>query len=486
MSFALLLPPVLGYLLWDRVVVREGRDRLEALGMALPLGAGVTVLLSLILAPIGFGAGAVSAVLALAGVACLLLRPAPGPGPGAGRVPRWLAAACLSAVLAQLALVAAGVAREGRLTDWDAWAIWGMKARAFYLDGGADAYLARGEELAFSWPSRPPLTALFQAFVYAGLGRPSEPAARGFHVLLYVSVLLLLFSALRRRHAPAAAAVGVALFATLPNLAYHASSGVANLALGAYLLALLLALERAAEQGRGPALLAVGLLAGFAALTRDEGRWLAAIAVAVRLAVGAAQGLSLARLAKAGAATAAIAAAVYAPWAVAVARSGAPGLLETWSPAQTLGRVGAHLTDAPAVLRMIGAELLLPVEQTRASPFESALGLALLWPSFAIALILLPCAPRRDPLAWAAGLSALGGIALYAAGLWLFPYADLADLQHHWLYVLDRHLVSLAPAAAYAVVAALAPARQATSARAAAASPPASVRREPTATERGA
>lgn len=490
MTWALLLPPLLGYLLWERVQGAEQRDTLEALGMALPLGAGVTAFAALALEPLGAGLGSsgLTAALSLATLAGLVARAvtkAPAP-PASARTP-FVVWVCAAVVLCEIALATARVLEEGRLSDWDAWAIWDMKARAFHADAGVGGYLSRGADLAFSWPSRPPLTSVFQAFVYTCLGGPRETAARVFHVLLYASLLLLFFAVVRRSRGPAVAAAGVVFLASVPNVFYHASSGVANLALGVYVLALLIALQRGFAQGGPRALVAAGAIAGFVALGRDEGRWLALVALGAASVVGLAEGRAVRRLVGGALLCGLVGALVYAPWAAAVARSGAEGMLSDWSVADTLTRIPAHLKDLPAFLRMLARELFLPLEQTGVSPLEGALGVALFWPTFFLASAALPFVRRRDPLAWAAALTSLGGLGLYAFGLWLFPYEDLKDLQHHWVYVLDRHLIAVMPAAAYAIVSAGAPCpRPDANATNAAPSTPRSVSHAPTATERGA
>jgi hypothetical protein len=49
--------------------------------------------------------------------------------------------------------------------DWDAWAIWLFKAKAFYLDGGVKGFLARAGEFQ-SQPSYPLLVPLYGAFLF--------------------------------------------------------------------------------------------------------------------------------------------------------------------------------------------------------------------------------------------------------------------------------------------------------------------------------
>jgi hypothetical protein len=50
----------------------------------------------------------------------------------------------------------------------------------------------------------------------------------------------------------------------------------------------------------------------------------------------------------------------------------------------------------------------------------------------------------------------VAGLLLYVAGFWLFPYQDLDWLRNNWLYVFDRHALSVLPLAAYATAVAFA------------------------------
>lgn len=482
MTLLLLLPLVVGGLLWARL---PERDPLESLALAVPLGAGVAAWMALALSSFGGMLGPVLPLLLLAlGLAAAPRRPSPAAAARERVSP--LAWGCLALAAAQVAMVVALALAEGRLVDWDAWAIWDMKARAFFVDGGVDGYLERSVALEFSWPSRPPLTALAQAFLYTALGGSSETAGRLLHAAIYASLLAFFFALVRRSCDTTPAAVGTALLATLPNVAYHATSGVANLALGVYLLAQIVALLHAFDRGGRWAFAVAGIGAGLACLARDEGRWLACLAAVATTLVAWRLGCPRRRMLAGLSAATLVAAALYAPWAMAVARHGAADVLSQWTAGETLARIPAHARDLPAFVRLLGPELLEPVEQSGASPFEGWLGLALFWPTFAVAAVAMPFAGRRDPLAVSAAFTTVGGLLFYAAGLWLFPYQSLADLHHDWLYVLDRHLIAVTPAAAYAIVSALSPPRREASSASPLSRTPASVSQPPTATERGA
>jgi hypothetical protein len=111
----------------------------------------------------------------------------------------------------------------------------------------------------------------------------------------------------------------------------------------------------------------------------------------------------------------------------------------------------AHLHDLQPVLKMSLQEMAIPEFQTRTLHLEELIGLALFWPAFSIAALRLSLIRGRDRFAMGSALAAIGGILMYAAGFWLFPYQNLEDLRDNWLFVMDRHLVCLIPLATFVI-----------------------------------
>jgi len=115
---------------------------------------------------------------------------------------------------------------------------------------------------------------------------------------------------------------------------------------------------------------------------------------------------------------------------------------------------------------MIVAQFVAPSKQALASPLEKYIGLSLFWMIFAVVFVFSGISSvlnrRRAPvcrqkeLAAICGSSVALGLLAYAAGLWLFPYTSLNDLEF-WCNVLNRHVLSLVPLAACHIALSLSP-----------------------------
>ncbi len=445
----------LGFLLAAALARRFGLAEAAA---AFPLGVLVVTLLGLLLLHVGLPLARnpwLIATLAAVGLAWLLRRRVGPDAPTSEPIspppvgPYDTALFALGAVLllVQLGLLVGGVVRIPTLADWDAWAIWAFKAKVFFVDQGVTRYFAHADDYYFTWPARPCLSAFYQAFVYACLGREEAGAVRLVHLAFFVSLLLAFFASLRRVVSPGLALLSTALLACLPMVAYVATAGLANLVLGSYLFLATSSLVRARETGRSALVVGAGLFLGGAALTRDEGLVLGALVTLVA-------SVSLRGRVRLGPAVAAnvIAGLCYLPWLLLVAPFELWDLRSSWFSAEVLARAREHAKDAGQILRMAAVELTKPVEQTRSSPLEESLGVALAWPVFGLALLRVRALRASNPLAWASALAATSGLALYVVGFWLFPYEGLDSLHDNWLFVFDRHALSVLPLAAYATV----------------------------------
>lgn len=177
--------------------------------------------------------------------------------------------------LATLGLVVAHGAYTWKAAggEWDFWAIWGQKARVFFLHGGIDwAYLQHPDH-AFTHPDYPPLLPLEYVRV-ALLGGGWNESALGLLSTLYAAAVLLIvrdFFAEELRPLLASAATLAVASGALSN------AGMADAPLIAYAAAALLAIRRG-DMRIGAVLL------GLAAFTKNEGLALIA-AVALGLVV---------------------------------------------------------------------------------------------------------------------------------------------------------------------------------------------------------
>ena len=441
---------------WWRTIAPAPRSAWERLGYSLLAGVVLVVVLML-LAILGVGhysaAGLLLPLAALAGVGVAVAvgrrhRPAAAPAvPPAART-GWVGGIALAVIVTELGLLLFEVAANPSLSDWDAWAIWGIKAKAFFVDASVNGYLSRADAYDFSWPARPCLSSLFQAFLYTGFGRVHEAAARLVHVALTGALLLVFHGNLRRRYGPDSSLVWTAVLATIPNVTYQASAGLGNLLLGSFLFAVLASLEGWEEARRPVLLVGPTLLLTGAFLARDEGLVMGALVVLCAVAVPPpGRGRQWRRSVSGGLAMVVAAALLYSLWYILVLPHAIWDIRSMWFEADVVPRLFRHRHEIPTILLGVVRELYVPAEQMRFSPLEGALGVSLLWPLFALAAAVAAARGRRDVTGLRCALAACGGLAIYTLGLVLFPYNDLADVLYNWLYVLDRHALALVPMA---------------------------------------
>ena len=365
--------------------------------------------------------------------------------------PGWLGWLGLALIAVELGLELLEVSANPSLSDWDAWAIWGVKAKAFFVYGGVNGYLSRADLYEFSWPARPCLSSLFQAFLYTCLGRVDEAGARLAQVGLRGALLLIFHANLRRRLGPDSSLVSTAVLATVPNLTYQASAGLANLLLGLYLFAVLASLEGWEEDRRSARLVGPTLLLAGAFLARDEGLVMGALIV-LCAAFLAPQGGGPGRWWQslmAGVAMLLGAGLLYSLWYMLVLPYGIWDIRSMWFEADVVPRLFRHRHEIPAILLGVGRELWVPVEQMALQPARRDPGRR---PSLAALRARRrrggdPARTKRhhrSPLRRGRGR---GFDDLRARPRPTSPYQGLADVLYSWLYVLDRHALALVPMA---------------------------------------
>jgi 4-amino-4-deoxy-L-arabinose transferase-like glycosyltransferase len=344
------------------------------------------------------------------------------------------------------------------ITDWDGWAIWGFKAKAFFIDHGFTGYLSQAQIYDFSWPARPCISSIFQAYAYLVGGQVNEAASRIVHLAGGISLLLIFYWTLRRRLSSSTAMIWTAMLATIPNLTSQATVGLGNILLAIFLFSAVSSLDRYRTEGRAGYLIAASAFLGFALLTRDEASGLCAICVAVALFFApcprfTSRGRMIVKtiMALAGAII------LYSLWMRLIDPYHIKTLRSEWLKPGILQRAFQHLRDLEGVLALFLAQFAAPSKQTLASPLEKYLGVAFFWVIFAFVFVFsgirsilnrrtIPIGQQNE-LATICGFCAALGLIAYSAGLWLFPYSSLNDLEY-WCNVLNRHILSLVPLAA--------------------------------------
>jgi hypothetical protein len=280
-------------------------------------------------------------------------RPAPAPVLAAG--PAWTGTERLAALLVAAALLAAlaAFARASAFTphgEWDAWAIWNLRAR-FLVRAGEGWRAAFSPELARSQIAYPLLVPLSVARLWAYAGESTFAPALVAGVFTFATPLALAWGVARAAGIVPAATAVLALLAT-SQLTELGASQYADVPVAAlFVVALGLLLHAGEGPFRARRLGAAGLLLGLAGWTKNEGLVMAAAAVLACLAAGAvARGRRALRDLGPLAAGAALPAAAWLAFHLLLVPSLAPSLAASGPP------LAARVLD-PERWRLIGAAL---------------------------------------------------------------------------------------------------------------------------------
>ena len=176
--------------------------------------------------------------------------------------------------------------RDEPLGFWDAFAIWNLKARFFFLEAGEHWRRAFSDIIAWSHTDYPLLLPLNVArlWTYAGSADQEIPAL--LSVAFITLALGLLYAAIAQAQGRAMAFLGSLALLASPQLMAQATWQISDIPTGMFLaasLALVLAAARCPPDSRA-LLIAAGVCAGAAAWTKNEGL-LFALAMPVAFAV---------------------------------------------------------------------------------------------------------------------------------------------------------------------------------------------------------
>lgn len=171
--------------------------------------------------------------------------------------------------------------------EWDAWAIWNMRARYIFLGGeswkNAFSRFLHGSDY-------PVLISFYIARSWTFLGNAAQIVPQALGSIYAFATFGFLWEALRRARGMLQGLVAGILLASTPSFLFWSASQYADVPLSAYILTSIACLYFATEHQPGNrGLLALsGLLAGFALWSKNEGVFLlvgmvAALAVAVWL-----------------------------------------------------------------------------------------------------------------------------------------------------------------------------------------------------------
>lgn len=323
--------------------------KLEAMTLAWALGAGLTSIALLWLNALGMTLDRQRTVLTLAAIGGFAATRRFGhrrenPSPPIGDRSRvWaLPSILLYAFLATLILTVTVSAVGRPLTTWDSWVLWGMRARAMFVEGRISPVIYADPSRAVTHLDYPLLFPSLEAWIYAWLGAEDDRLAGIVSVLFYVALPAVAYSALARRGTDRSAALlaSVAL-AAVPVLVGLAGDVLADVPVALFAAVAAIYLIEWLEGGRSGRLIVAALAAAFLAWTKREGAVLAAALAVATLIVGRASGR-----ARWGALAVAAAAAASAPWYAYVASH---GISDARYPAPSAAGLVANLGRLPSI-----------------------------------------------------------------------------------------------------------------------------------------
>lgn len=408
---------------------RSGDAALHA-GLAIGLGLGAIACLAAVVGLAGGGRGAIIAVdLAVCAAAAFAAR-------GRAAVPRavaphWPRIDQLLAVLVGTAAIAAVVAfavnsANGPHGEWDAMAIWNLRARCLVRAGSGWAACFSDALVHADYPLLLP-AAVARLWLWGGNESTLAPIALA--ALFPAALLLVLYGAVARLRGctlgllAALTLLGTPAFLTTLDWQY------ADIPLAFFLLAAL-ALLAQRDSGAAPQrgiLLCAGLAAGFAAWTKNEGAWIVLSVVALRAGAALWSGRRDWRAAAwwgLGALPALLLLVVFK-----LALAPASELVIGQSASSYLGRVGDPARYALIAAAFVG-------ELARSTGLLLALALAL-------AALLLGRTP--DLTLRRAARAVLATVALIAAGYAIVYLLTPSDLGWHLQHSLGRLILQLWP-----------------------------------------
>ena len=160
------------------------------------------------------------------------------------------------------------------LTAWDAWAIWMLKAKAFYLDGTMSGFFERHEEFV-GQPGYPLLIPLYTTFLYVLRGDVADVAAKVLSPCFFLALLGVFHHFARRWTSPVTALVFTAMLAGVPMVDHlgFELAGYAGTALSLYFVAAAGFVYEWHREGQVVDLAGACLAGTAAAWTKNEGQF---------------------------------------------------------------------------------------------------------------------------------------------------------------------------------------------------------------------
>ncbi|MEK7475129.1 MAG: hypothetical protein AAB152_05785 [Candidatus Coatesbacteria bacterium] len=152
--------------------------------------------------------------------------------------------------------------------NWDAWAIWNLKTRAFWTAGSLPVSYLLDFRYDFSHPDYPPGIALIQTWLGLWAGGLSETLLRALSPVWHLALMVLLAGLGRELGLRGERWLVAGAYGLMPRIFEQAHNGYSDLALAAAVTGVLLFLVRASRGDAPP--WTVALFLGIAGLIKGE------------------------------------------------------------------------------------------------------------------------------------------------------------------------------------------------------------------------
>jgi hypothetical protein len=350
-----------------------------------------------------------------------------------GRYARLWTVACLLVIAYAAVVVAADVAIYPTM-EWDAFGIWQLKGEVLAKSAlePRPAYF-ENVNLSYSHLRYPVLEPMISAGVHALTERLGDDGQKTPGLLMYLGLVAVVYSAVRRESGHLVAITVAAMFADLPVFFRYAGSGTAEMALTAFYGGSVVCLLRWWRDRDWGNLILMALFSTCMAWTKNEGQALAAINAVIVIC------LALSRRQWTHCATfIAIVFILFLPWLIYL--RGLPRTDENYAGRLNLREIAAHVDRLPMIARETGREM---VKWTDTGPERLTAAWGVFW--FVLAAVTLVGWRRFGRgeviLLWILlGLHLLIYVPAYVVTPW--------DLETLMRTTIDRLLMHAAPVAA--------------------------------------
>lgn len=181
------------------------------------------------------------------------------------------------------------------VSGWDSWAIWFLKAKAFFIEGGVPAGFLTDPSFGYSHPDYPLMVPLAVSWIYMVIGGADDSIARLIYPLQYAALLAVFYHFVKTAVGARVGLLFTALLSLTPILVMHSSglpvkvgglytgdyAGYADLALSAYFMGSGAFIYLYLRDARPSQFLCAVLFLSIGAWTKNEGLTFAMIGLLI-------------------------------------------------------------------------------------------------------------------------------------------------------------------------------------------------------------